>query len=289
MAEKTPDEILEEQRAEATKEYAAKIHSLHLQEIDAEEKLEKINKTIDDASVQRKKELDSLEADLRARIAEADNKSAEISILKRDAEAKLKQADEILAKVKDSETEHQQILDHHLNSVDSTKELLANKSSQIDEREKNSLELEAEAKSRLQEAMNKEKEIEEKADQLVHINQNVNDDIAKQKDSYEKNQAQIEELRSLNAEALILRNKNADDLANLIVVRDSIDAEKKAQINRKLEISEREQELQQKNVKLALDLQRLQSKEQDIATQAGKLNELKNNVESLMKSQGKEQ
>ncbi len=286
--DKTPDEILEEQRAERTREYAANMHSLHLKQDDLEAKIKNLEKTLTEAFANRKEEIDSLENEVRARMADFDNRNSELAAVKKEADAKLKQAEEILNKASLESITHQDNLDNHLKSVDEIKADLASQYVSLNEQKSKISSLNEESEYKLKNSLLKEQEIEEKANQLVHISENINDDIKKQKELYEKNRLQMEELKSLNAQAIILRNKNSEDLANVIIIRDSLDAEKKSQINRKLEISQREEELQQKNVKCALDLQRLQDKEKEINGQMGKLNELKNNVESLMKLQEKE-
>ncbi len=287
MAIKTPDEILEEQRAERTKEYAANIHSLHLKEMDTQSRIDNLQKTLDDAFANRKKELDTLENDARARIASLDNKSSELSTAKKQADATLKEAEDILAKANSDASAHQRNLDNHLNSVDEIKADLASQYAVLNDEKLKAKALVDEAEVRIKAAIAKESEIETKANQLVHISSNVDEAIKKQKSEQEKLEQIIADLNSKKEELNKASIKNSEELGNLIIIRDSLEAEKKSQINRKLEISEREEELKQKNVKCALDLQRLQDKEKEIAAQAGKLNELKNNVESLMKLQEK--
>lgn len=281
----TQDEILEQQRQENTKAYAAKVHSLQLQANDLENKVSNLKKTLDDAFARKIQDLRELEDELGRRIAYVDNVQAEIAAVKRECLIKKQQADEFLEKTKADMESHFSNVENHFNSVEETKNDLSKRISDCIDKENKAEDLIKEANLRILEAEKKEKECQEKIKQLNSLSENLKQDVENHKIIEAKNKLEIDNIAKQKEEVLSIKAKNDEDYKAVIVTRNELDAARESLAKRKLELDQKEEGLKQKNIKYALDAQRLQDKEKEVSSQIGKLNELKNNVESLMKLQ----
>lgn len=285
MGNKTPDEILEQQRAEATKAYAETINDLKAQARRLEDKLANLNATLEESFSSKSKELEDLEREARNRISELDSAKAEVAAQKREADSKLQEAAEILNKVKLDKESHSASVESHLNAAEKDRNEIAQRFAACASREDTALQMEQRADLILKSALEKEKEIDEKINDFNSISENLYRNIDEQKAFESKNKAEAEFNKKQKEELEFIKIDYEQKNKDLGIKNEEVESTRASLANRKLEIDEAREDLKQKNIRYSLDMQRLQDKQKDIDSQVGKLNELKNNVEALIKIQ----
>lgn len=282
MAVRTPDEILEEQRAEATKAYASSVSDLQKQVIELEARKKDLKNTLDEAFVNKQKELEEIESHLRSSAEDIDKLRVELATSIREAAVKNKEADDILENAKSERKSHDENLQNHLNSVGQTREDLAQRLANCMQLEEQAKVKNAEADEKLALANKREEEIKIAREELEKSSKILDEKYQKNKELEHKNSAEVEEIENKKSEFINIQQKNESDIRELVVMRDDLDASRTSLAKRKSELDAKEIYIKSEQIKIALGNQRLQEKEKDIASQEGKLNELKNNVDALM-------
>ncbi len=240
------------------------------------------------AFANRQKELDLAEKDLNKTKSDIDvAKTNADELFKR---AKIQQEESIkqaIALQKEKDSHYEKINTHCLNMQADKETIAAQKASTL-EIEKKAQEKMLLAENKLQESLGKECEIEKKADYLAHIQGNVNDDIKSNKEILDKNIAILEDIKKERESVKSIQNDILAEKIDLANTLKAIQEGSNVLDKKKTEISDSLYDLKNASIKNELNLKNIQSKSQDLDYKIGKLNELKNNIESLMKLQEKE-
>lgn len=280
---KTADDILQEQRSENTKAYAKTIQGLQLQISDLEVKLKNIDATFKSTFATKFKEVNGLEEELRKNIARNEDIRIELGVNKRVVELAMFEANKILDKAKQEKEDHVASVEVHVSNTSQERNDIAQRIAACVEREKVVEFTEQRANEIIKCALEKEKELDEKIKELNIAFENMENSVKEQEALAKENQVNFQENQKQKESLNSLKSKCDEDQKGLIVMRNELDSARVSLGKRKLELDASYEDLKQKNIKLDLDVQRLQSKEKDISSQTGKLNELKNNVEALIK------
>lgn len=285
MAIKTPDEILEEQRAEATKEYAKKIHALKLQANDLEDKCKNLNKTLGEAFKEKSMELNQEEERLRLLNISLDESKAHVAAMRRESDTILSNAHTLFNKATLEYSEHKNNVDNHFNSVETTKADFLIREGKCLERETSCNIKEKLADDIMNAALEKEKEVVEKIEEFNKTFESISTATLEQKSISIKNAGDMEELNIRIEEFEKTKYKYKEDHDGLMVIRNDLDSARVNLSKRKSDLDDKENNLKAEKIKIDLANERLLDKEKDINAQSSRLNELKNNVEILLKKQ----
>lgn len=285
MGNVTPEEILEQQRAEATKVYADKVRSLQAQANELDAKCKNLKAALDEAFLNRQKELDGLADELRNKLAEVDGKGAEVAALMREVKSK----EELTAKNLDEAVAKKKLYDDAVNAqveaAQQEKDALSRRNDSCLIRETSSELKWQEASDRMAVALEKETDVNARISSLVSLQDEIKRSTQEQQELKLTNQKDLEEISKKLEDIEATKKDYAAKYTELIVLRDEVDGIRASLSQRKTELDTKEFDAKQVGIKNALEAQRNLDKQKDIDYQTGKLNELKNNVESLIKSQ----
>lgn len=283
--EKTPDEVLEEQRAEATRIYALNVSDLQKKANELKEKCDDMESTIRASVAKRMSDLEVLGNHLTERTKEAEDKYFEAQDMLRDLNFKKEIIEKELEELNANKIEHENNVVSQLNALSAEKDSILLRHDTCGNREEESLAKQKCADEKYDTAINKEQSLNLLIQELDNKRLDIDTRIIQQNELAGNNKSCLDKISSTKEE-LIAKEKDLIDRESTVdSLRLQVDAERKALANRKVELDKKENDLKQISVKNALDLQRLQDTQRDVDSQLSKLNDLKNNVESLMKTQ----
>lgn len=288
MVQLTADEVLAKQRQEATAGYAKKIADLTAEIKDLELKRNNSKEVFNELLQGRIAEINTLEEEVRLRLSQADELKDQAARALKDANAQLNIANLLRQDLADQHNAHNERVESHIAASTIDREDIAARKGAVIEIEKNAAESLKNAQERIIQAENKEKEIELKADKLVHISANINDDISIQKDILSQNQSTLDNLLKERTDLMNISNKVNFDRNELEQLRKDLDNQTARLSQRKVELDQRAEAMKTETVKIELANTRLKEREDNIKVETGKLHELKNTVETLMKLKEKE-
>ncbi len=280
----TPDEILEQQRQEATKVYADKVKDLNEQISVLLFKHNDLESTLNLAFQDKKKELDTLESELKAKIAEADDRDARAKALLRDAQIKSDEAENLYTHAQMKMSDHANTVDKHIASAQERSDDLAARNFVCSQREIDAELKNKEADERIAYAVKKEQDANAAVDNLNIIIGKSQTKIEEQEAIRKSNEAQSAQLETLRMELDGRKNSEIAEKQDFTRQRDDLD---KARLKLNQDMSSVESKLEllkEKQVQYELNMQKYQDSIKDLQNREGKLNELKNNVETLMKN-----
>lgn len=279
----TEDEILEQQRKDSTNAYAKRVIEIKNEIDNYEGKLSNLKELFNIEYEKKLDEVKNLENDLRLKLAEADNNNSLIKSCLKEAQIKLDNANALESSLVDKHNDHAENVEIHLSTIDGRKEDIRQRDSISIEKENQANTIMVEANNRLNDAIKKENKIEEEANRLSHILNNVDQDIAIQKDLYNKNSLLLKEIDNNKNELLEIKDKSEKDKKEAVKIRDDVDAFQARLAKRKDELDQTAKDLSAAQIRLDVATQSLKDKEQYIDNQISKLNQLKSDVEILLK------
>lgn len=284
MGKLTPDEVLEQQRTEATKVYAKTVADLQGKANDLDKKCKDLKRTIDDALNSKIKELKEMEEKLTVSLADAEHRKAEAQALMREARDKINEANKLEKIVQEKHDIHQETIDTYHSSIDFDKEIYTKKNTEILEREQDSILKQRQLEEKESCLLKKEEEINSKIEELNILKEHVDKNIQENKNIKNYNDIEIEKLSKLDIDLKDREEKLFSDRRQFSLELNDFEINRSSLAKRKLELDQKNDWLKNESIKNELAIQKLQAKEKEIQTEYGKLNELKNNVEILMKN-----
>lgn len=285
MATQTPDEIIEQQRKDSTKAYADKVSSLVSEIHILETQKEDIQNVLKEAFTNKQKELDEIHADLLNKRQADEAYHLEAVTMLRDAKSKMEESDKGWDSLEQAIKDHEENVSNYNSTVQNSSENFSKREAICLEKEKAIEDRNIDSDNRLVVAVEAEKRAADKILELQTLAVNVNEEIVKNKEIQDKNTLLLDDINN-NKSVLVELNKSIDeDRKKVIAERLAVDNDRKSLALRKTDLDLKDDEIRDKNIKYAVDSQRLIDKQKDIDTQIGKLNELKNQVDSLIKIQ----
>lgn len=285
MKEKTPDEVLEEQRSEATETYALKVRALTDKYADLQSKCNDMEATVNEAVAQKLKEIETMQTTLKEDIQQANDKYTLAQEMLKEATLKLDAANKKQEDVEALAKEHTYNIDAQLNEMANQKDDLQIRHAVCADREKSAYDKNIEADANISDAVKREEDIQKSLREIESKISELDSMISQNSELVSTNTIVLGKINEVTAENAAkdqeLRLRENDASSALLGAQE----ERKRLSIRKTELDEKEATLKQGGIKYALDMQRLIDKQKEIDTNIGKFNELKNNVESLMKIQ----
>lgn len=229
------------------------------------------------------KALQTQEDELRNKIVEAENKNSVAAMALKEAQAKLTNAEHLEILLSNKHEEHDNNVAFHISSTEEQKESIRQRHAESMDKEEQSKILLAEAQKKLEITNSKEAEMEQKALRLVHISENIQEDIEKQSKMKLENEALLKEMEKTRVDLVNIQAKIDFDKTEGITLRDSVDAQTARLGKRKLELDEKEKLLKASQIRLEVAMNGLTAKEQNINDQLTKLSQMKTDVDMLLK------
>lgn len=280
---KEETEALKKQQEDSLNGYAFKVKNLISEINSLETRKSNLKKILDDAFVDRNKQVSALEEKVNANLLEAEKKHALVNKHLEDAKSKLDHSEDLKNSLLDKHNTHDLMKDEELRSLENHKEEMRQRESDLRERDAKSKGMFAEAATRISSAEFREKEIEEKANKLVHISDNVAHDIALQKELNTKNIALLNDINSKKEELNIQKRQAYEHMQESLSMRDDFKELSDGLALKQNNLNEKQNELRANEIRHEVVRQQQDSREQHINQQMGKLNQLKSDVEILLK------
>lgn len=281
------DEILALQRIEATKIYADKVNALQKQAVELENTIKNLQSTIDVAVMSREQELEHLIMKAQTAVYDAEVRENKAKMLLTEALTRSEEAKNVHESVLVSKKSHEEERDVHINNIQIEKEEIAKRLAFVIERESSLKDLIKIADENMAAVIAGEVELKFEEGRIKSLSEQIKLSLTAQKSVENVNRLRAKELEEKEEILVNLQNSNKLEQSGFIEIRDQLDKTRADLIAAKVKIDEKVSSLKALEVKVALDSQRLQEREKDVQSQMAKLNELKNNVDSLLKLQEK--
>jgi kinesin family protein 15 len=278
-------DALGKQHKEMLDIYAKKISALQLVESKVTENIKNMNKVIDD-HVQKEKDI------LNSKIAETEKLKLESITMKKDAQnllyeaqQKMEEANKIHLSTTQSQELHKSVVKTHIDNVSNINSDLAKRHGECAAREEQLNDVLIGIKKKLEESMLEQKKVELECDKLRNMEKTIKDDIEVQKDLYFKNKQILDDIKSIKTEVDAIKNKSDSDMAEVIRMRDDLDRAQARIEKTSQEIIKRNDECKAREIQIKVTEQALKNRKSNLDGQEGRLNELRNNVNSLLEKQ----
>ena len=181
--------------------------------------------------------------------------------------------------------EHNKNMKNHIDTVSSAHKDIDLRHGVCSEREEKAIIMLNEANKRVDLALMAEQKAQEEVNKLTAINEAIKSDIEVQKDLYFKNKQLLDEIKSSKIEVQAIKDKSDFDKSEVIKIRDDLD-KAQARIERtSQEIIRRNDECKSREIQIKVTEQTLKDRKAYLDGQEGRLNELRNNVNTLLEKQ----
>jgi len=276
-------DVLKQQHESALSDYASKVEELTHEISVLQFKRSDLQKNLDLELAEKSKQIQKKESELNARILivkEQEEKNYTIQSELKLREQRLKDIESNLIK---KHNIHANYMAESLAINQKDKENIIARDRESSSMKNTAIAINSEASAKMADALKKEQEVEIKAQKLVHIEYNVNEDIQKQKDlklSNENSLAVINKLKQeLADEKLDFEKVKADNIR----LRDDVDIATARLGKRKIDIDEREKSVKANEIRIEIRMNDLNLRGKEIENQQARLNQLKLDVETLLK------
>ncbi len=284
---KTPDEILEEQRADSAKAYADKVSALQLKANDLQHKCDNLQAIIEIAVSNKIQQLNDLELKLRDKFSDAEIKEHQAQLLMKEAVSRMELSNKYADQLRADRTHHDEQVRMHVESSTQEKESIERRHAICNEKEEEAEKIVASAHQSVKEALDKSKTAKDLIEQYNGITKQAEEAIARQQEIEKRNVETLKSISNQREELEKLRNELSEKYKVAVDKENEVESNRVILTKRKSDLDERENHLKQMSIKNSLDIKRIQDRQQEIDFNTGKLNELKNNVEALVKAQEK--
>lgn len=284
---KTPEDILEQQRAEATKKYSQDVSELQDKANSLKATCANMEGIIASAVAYKIKELnDLIDANSKEKI-DIENKNNQAQQLLKEASVKMDLANRMFEEATQNKLEHSKNVESHLQAMTEGREAIANRHALCAEREAEAQEKLISADNRISESSKKEESIILLQSELNKIKEEVENKMKQHTELAANNKFNLDRIEIINAD---LQNREDDLKMKQNVLsggQSKLEEDRQALVVKKNILDDKDTRLKELSIKNSVEMQRLQDKQKEINFNVGKLNELKNNVDNLMKTQEK--
>lgn len=278
-------DIQAQQQHDSLLAYNQKATSIQVEIKTLEGKRDILQELLDEAFAKKIAELNTLEDELRRKLEEVNNSRSMISRGLDETLVRLKNIKELEIALEMKHQDHQVNLDAHHVAVDELSKDIAQRLAVCIAKEESACNQAQDVEKRLLAVEEKERDIEDKANKLVHIANNINEDIVKQTSLKNDVQGMMDALKTSQEEITVLRNKVSFERSENEQLRSDLDKAFVTLANRKKELDQKEHDLKAYAISLSVSTNQITDRENAIKVEISRLNDLKNNVETLMKQQ----
>lgn len=277
--------LIENQRKEYTQDYVNKTISLKNEIMMLQKKKDDIENTLKSAFLEREKELDNLKIKVSEEFKISELNHASTTSILREVNFKIQEYNKNHEELCKSKIEHQNNINSHRILIEETKEVLSKRKSECDYKEELCKNMDVQSKKYLEDAINRDNIISQRMSELDNMKKRVNAEIIINKNILEENKKILENINRSKIEIVDINKSIEIDKRKVFVERQGIENDRKSLSIRKNDLDVKENDIRDKNIKYLVDLQRLIDKQKDLDAQTGKLNELRNQVNSLIEIQ----
>lgn len=277
------EEILKQRRIDDIQSHGNTITGLQLRIRELEGNIKHLEAIF---TLEYSKKIESLvasEEEIKLRMNDIEDKYSLANSNLKESELKLNKIKEKEAALVERENNHNEFVNASSVHIENQKDLINIKNS-------NALDIEDRAKyflldsqNKMSAALAKEKDIEEKANKLVHIQNNINEDIVNKNNIQENINVSLYELNdkklSIEKQALEVEKIKSD----AVKMKDEIDITTARLSQRKSELDEKDKRLKEMSIRNEVISQKHAEKDKDLIIQESKLRQLKSDLDILLK------
>lgn len=283
--ELTQDELIERHRADTLVAFGVKSMEIQKEIVEYQSKLETIESQFE---IEYAKLIDSnkqLEEELRNKIHVITDKEALVNAALKDARMKLDNAKSLEDLLASKHAEHNEVVEHHAKCCANDKDDILSRISAAKVVEDSAHALMISADQKMVDATTKEQSITEQSEKLTSISNNIASDIAIQKDLQIKNESIKKDIVLLKEENEKLSIQAKQDKADAIEIRDNCDRASARLTTKGIEVDRRNEACTAREVQIKVTDKILSDRKSFLDYQEGRLNELRNNVNTLLEKQ----
>lgn len=281
-------DALGKQHKEMLDIYAKRIAALQIVESKVTDNIKNMNRVIDDHIQKKQQELDNKISETEKLKLEAITMKKDAQNLLYEAQEKIDNANKIHISVTQSKELHDSVIRTHINNVSNVNSDLAKRHGECVAREEKLNDMLIEINKKSEASILEQKKSELECGKLRNIEKSINDDIEVQKDLYFKNKQILDDIKSVKTEIDAIKFKSDSDMSEVIKMRDDLDKSYARIEKTSQEIIKRNDECKAREIQIKVTEQLLKDRKSTLDGQEGRLNELRNNVNSLLEKQQKE-
>ena len=280
---------LENRRDNNTKAYEVKIKELQGQTTNLENNIRDLNRIILNHVQEKQKELDdkiAITEKLKKETILWNNQAKDLLQI---AQAKTEDVNKINENMIEAVQLHDDKVRAHMNNISSDNDDIAKKKAahiELEQKLNNKL---SELTTRLQIAVSQEQKNIVRAKDLEETQAKVDSSIEIQNDLYIKNKQLLDNISSLKESVDIIKSKSNAELVEATKIYEDIKKSKKQIEEDILEIAKRTDVCTAREVQNMVTDLKLKDRKSDLDGQEGRLNELKNNINTLKQNLEKQQ